>query len=168
MALQTRSFREVSNADQVAAEKAPGAGFPGAVSASGFTHPAERGFSLLEIMVAFAILALSLGVLMQIFSSSMNATALSGDYSRAVALAEARLNAIGVEIPLSPGVHTGEPEAGIDWVVNIQPMPLPGEFSENPALQPYLVNVVATWPGTGAARRRRVVLESIRLDEVQF
>lgn len=127
----------------------------------------ERGFSLLEILVAFAILALSLGVLMRIFSGSMNATALAAEYSRAAALAEAKLNAVGVDIPLTPGVHQGEPEAGIDWVVNIHPMPLPAWLGENTPLIPYAVTVVATWPINGTGRDRRVVLESIRLDEAQ-
>lgn len=123
---------------------------------------AQLGFSLLEVMVAFAILSLSLGVLMQIFSSSMNATALSGEFSRALVLAESKLNAVGVDIPLTPGVHSGEPESGIDWVVNIEPYPVPGWLTENNALQPYSVSVVTTWPGAG--RRRRVQLETVRLD----
>lgn len=125
----------------------------------------QGGFSLLEVLVAFAILALSLGVLMQIFSRAMNATALSAEYSRAVALAESRLNAVGFDIPLSEGVYSGEPEEGIDWVVNIQPYQPPGWLGELPPLQPYVVSVVTTWPGSGMSRGRRVVLRTLRLGE---
>lgn len=123
----------------------------------------QAGFSLLEILVAFAILALSLGVLMQIFSHAMTATVLSGDYSRAVAVAEARLQAVGADLPLAEGAYSGEPEQGIDWVVNIQAFQPPAWAGDFPPLQPYRVSVVATWPGTGAGRRRRVQLESLRL-----
>ncbi|MBK1647377.1 type IV pilus modification PilV family protein [Rhabdochromatium marinum] len=126
----------------------------------------QRGFSLLEVMVAFAILALSLGVLMQIFSRSMNATALSSDYSRAAAVAEARLNAVGVDIPLVEGVYSGEPEDGIDWVVNIEAFPPPIWAADNPVLQAYLVRAVASWPGTGAGHGRRVELQTLRLGEI--
>jgi general secretion pathway protein I len=127
---------------------------------------AQAGFSLLEVMVAFAILALSLGVLLRIFSSSMNATALSADYARAVTLAEARLNSVGADIPLRDGTYSGDAEDGIDWIVDIQSLALPGWLGENPPLQPYRVRAVATWPGISATQERRVVLETLRLGEV--
>jgi general secretion pathway protein I len=127
----------------------------------------ERGFSLIEVLVAFAILALSLGVLLQIFSRSMNSTALSETYSRAVALAEAKLNSVGADIPLQEGVHSGDPEDGMDWIVNIEPYqfqdPAQAWLGEMPVAQPYLVTAVASWPSNAGGRR--VVLRSIRLGE---
>lgn len=117
--------------------------------------------------MAFAILALSLGVLLQIFSRAMNTTALSSSYSRAVALAEAKLNSVGADIPLEEGVHSGDPEDGMDWVVNIEPYqfqdPAQAWISETPPAQPYLLTAVASWPSTAGGRR--VVLRSIRLGE---
>jgi type II secretory pathway component PulJ len=50
----------------------------------------QTGMSLLEVLVAFAILALVLGVIMQIFSSGMRASRLGESYSKAVLLAEFR------------------------------------------------------------------------------
>lgn len=127
----------------------------------------QSGFSLLEVLVAFAILALSLGVLMQIFSRAMSATALNEDYSRAVALAEAKLNSVGADIPLEEGVYNGDPENGMDWVVNIAPLDAAvealGLLPDNLPAQPYLVTAVASWPTVAGARR--VVLRSVRLGE---
>ena len=124
----------------------------------------QRGFSLLEVLVAFAILALSLGVLLQIFQRAMNTTAVSETYSRAVALAEAKLNSVGADIPLEEGVHSGDPEDGLDWIVNIEPYQPEGWLGENPPLQPYLITAVASWPSISGARR--VVLRTIRLGPV--
>ena len=45
---------------------------------------AERGFSLLEILVAFSILALSLGVFMQIFSASLRNADITRDQAQAM------------------------------------------------------------------------------------
>lgn len=125
----------------------------------------QQGFSLLEVLVAFAILALSMGVLLQIFSKALTTTAISETYSRAVALAEAKLNAVGVDLPLEEGVHSGDPEDGMDWIISIEPYPLQGWLAENPPLQPYRITAVASWPS--ARGTRRVVLRSIRLGELR-
>jgi general secretion pathway protein I len=82
----------------------------------------QVGFSLIEVLVAFAILAISLGVLMQIFSRASLTTSASVQYSRAAALASSRLEAVGTAISLEPGAVTGEPEDGMAWEVNIAPL----------------------------------------------
>ncbi|MBK5971209.1 MULTISPECIES: type IV pilus modification PilV family protein [Thiorhodovibrio] len=126
---------------------------------------AQSGFSLLEVMVAFAILALSLGVLLQIFSSSMNATSLSLDYARAAVVAESRLNSVGLDIPLSEGTYSGDPEQGIDWIVHIGASDLAAGLESEGEFRLFSVRSVATWPGRGSGRSR-VVLESLRLSRV--
>jgi general secretion pathway protein I len=114
------------------------------------------------VLVAFAILALSLGVLLQIFQRAMSTTAVSADYSRIVALAEAKLASVGADIPLEEGVHTGEPEDGMDWIVNIEPYQPAGWMGDDPtpAMQAYRISAVASLPtGSGA---RQVTLRSLR------
>ncbi len=51
----------------------------------------QGGISLLEVLVAFAIMALSLGVLMQIFGSGARAALRSEDYTKAVLVAQSAL-----------------------------------------------------------------------------
>lgn len=121
----------------------------------------QSGFSLLEVVVAFAILALTLGVLMQIFSRALSTTALSGEYSRAATLAEARLNAVGNEIPLEVGSYSGEPEDGFSWEVAIE-LYQSGEVGWEPTLDAYLVSATAFWGETGAGSRQ-VNLITLRL-----
>jgi len=121
----------------------------------------QSGFSLLEVVVAFAILALTLGVLMQIFSRALGTTALSGEYSRAASLAESRLNAVGSEIPLEVGSYTGEPEDGFSWEVVIDPFQ-PQEVAWEPAFDAFFITSTASW-GEGDDRRREISLTSLRL-----
>lgn len=123
----------------------------------------QAGFSLLEVLVAFAILALSLGVLLQIFSKAMATTATSETYALAVALAEAKLNAVGSELALEEGVYTGSPELGMDWIVYVQPYQIENHALDAPPFQPYRVIAVASWPSTGG--NRRVALRTIRLGQ---
>lgn len=123
----------------------------------------QTGFSLLEVLVAFAILALSLGVLLQIFSKALATTAISETYGQAVALAEAKLNAVGSEIPLEEGVHTGEPQQEMDWIVYVEPYQIVDWAADDPPFQPYRVTAVASWPSVRGTRR--VTLRTIRLGQ---
>ncbi len=85
----------------------------------------ERGFTLLEVLVAFAILTLSLGVVMQIFSTGLNNLALGDEYSRATLLAQSRLAALGIEEPLKAGDESGDFGDGYHWHVTVTPYDLP-------------------------------------------
>jgi general secretion pathway protein I len=101
----------------------------------------QRGFTLLEVLVAFAILALSLGVLIHIFSTGLDNLALGGQYSRAILLAQSRLAALGVEEPLAAGGSSGEFGDGYRWHVTVTPYNLPaptGADSEGIGVQPGL------------------------------
>lgn len=125
----------------------------------------QGGFSLLEVVVAFTVLALVLGVLIQIFSQAMATTALGGTYARAAALASSRLAAVGVEIPEEPGSYTGEPEDGLDWRVEIVPFESVelAELDWEPPFQPLAVTALVSWED--ARGRRELRLSTLRLGE---
>jgi len=124
----------------------------------------QVGFSLLEVLVAFAILALSLGVLLQIFSRAMSTTAVSGSYSRAAALAEARLAQVGVTMPLEEGGFTGDPDDGMAWALRIQQLDASELFPDQTApVTPYRVTATVTWGERGA--ERQLSLASLRLGD---
>jgi general secretion pathway protein I len=124
------------------------------------TRRVQSGFSLLEVVVAFSILALTLGVLIQIFSRAVTTTSMSADYSRASTLAEAKLNALGLEVPLEAGSLSGETEDGFAWEVFVEPFEL-GEVDWEPTLLPYQVTAVASWDD-GGGRRRQISIVSLR------
>lgn len=130
----------------------------------------QRGFSLIEVLVAFSILAMALGVLMQIFSRASLTTATSIQYSRAAGLASARLEAVGSAIPLEPGTVTGEPEDGMSWELNMAPIeggalgiPQDGAQGFAPPATPYRVAVNVLW--RDGDRVRHLTLATLRLGE---
>jgi general secretion pathway protein I len=84
-------------------------------------QPRCHGFSLLEVLVAFAILAVSLGVLMQIFSVGLRNVAVEEGYTRAILLAESKLAGLGIEEPLQPGETTGSFDEEYRWHITVQP-----------------------------------------------
>jgi len=124
----------------------------------------QAGFSLLEVLVAFSIMALSLGVLLQIFSRAMSTTAVSGSYSRAAALAEARLAEVGVTIPLVEGDATGDPDDGMSWALRVQQLDVAELFPDQTApVTPYRVTATVYWGERGA--ERHFSLATLRLGE---
>jgi general secretion pathway protein I len=127
----------------------------------------QQGFSLLEVLVAFAILAVSLGVLMQIFSRASTTAMATAQYSRAASVAESRLAAVGSAIPLEEGTVSGDPEDGLAWELSIIPIDLLGMdrglLSAEPPATAYRVTVTTLWRDAG--RVRRLTLSTLRLGE---
>ncbi|CAN5495328.1 N/A [soil metagenome] len=81
----------------------------------------NRGFSLLEVLVAFVILGLVLGSLMNIFSGGLRNVGRSGEYQRAVLLAQSKLASVGIETPLKESESNGEFDSTFRWQTSIRP-----------------------------------------------
>ena len=81
----------------------------------------QQGFSLLEILIAFSILALSLGILLKIFSAGVNTAVVAEDYTAAVQIAESLMAKTGVETPLQAGQASGLENEKYHWLVEVSP-----------------------------------------------
>lgn len=113
----------------------------------------QRGFTLIEVMAAFAIFALLFGVTLQILSTSMSNTRRAGDLSLAALWAQSVLDVAGVEDMIEPGRRSGRFDDRFSWTLDVSeeqvfdergldPMDLPivlyrleltVEWGENPA-----------------------------------
>jgi general secretion pathway protein I len=120
----------------------------------------NRGFTLIEVLVAFLILAFSLGALMSLFSGSLRSVRLGEDYAHATALARAQLVLFDAAEPRGPGVETGETEDGFRWTVESVEMPDMGPADADSRFFPLEVNVIVSW---GALYNRSVSLSTFRL-----
>lgn len=130
----------------------------------------NKGFSLLEVLVAFVVMGLVVGVILQLFGSSMRGVALSDEYSFAVQVAESRLAAVGNEIEVEDGSVSGEEKgSGYRWEVQMEALDA-ANLSEKLEkvqlpLQLYRVEVAVTWQGDG--KPRELHLSSLRFGETQ-
>jgi general secretion pathway protein I len=79
----------------------------------------STGFTLLEVLVATAILAIAVGVIMQLFSANLRAIALSGDYVSAATKAESRMREILDDDKLSEKSFSETTEGGYKIDVSI-------------------------------------------------
>ena len=114
----------------------------------------HRGFILLEVLVAFAITALALGVLYQIYVKGTMAAVLGKEYAEAVTIAESRLALLGAEEPLDNKTISGNEHDKYDWRITIQDY-VPAAIAESD-LQPPLalktIELVISWDSLGKPR----------------
>lgn len=131
-----------------------------------------RGFSLLEVLVAFAILGIAIGVLLQIFATGLRSVALSEEYTYAALWAESRLAEIGVTEVLEEGEAAGELSNGYRWRSVVAPYEPPSEETEqeddedaipfvDESVIPYEITLEVVW-GEGG-KERSVRLTTLRL-----
>jgi general secretion pathway protein I len=117
------------------------------------THKqACRGFSLLEVLVAFTILTMLLGALFQVFSAGLHA-ARSGDrYTRATVIAQSQLAALGVEHALQEGNVSGTTDDDYHWQVTVSAYRDDDLPDTALVLRPLAVDVEVFWEEGGAPR----------------
>ena len=106
----------------------------------------QQGFTLLEIIVALAILSFAIVALMQLSSQSLRLVKTSDDYQQAAQLADRLLAA---SQPLEENVETGE-EGRFQWERRAQLVTLPDELQpqtlpgkEGPKL--FAVTIAVRW-----------------------
>ncbi len=80
----------------------------------------QRGFTLLEVIVAFAIAAIALGVLSQIFGQGARNLALTEDYDSALILADSLLAEYGMRAA-AQDLSVSDQTDQFRWSVSIQP-----------------------------------------------
>lgn len=88
-------------------------------------RPLQRGFSLLEVLVAFSIAVLSIGLLYQVMGNNARQVGGLGQRERAMMLAESLLAAYDT-VP-AQGVDAQAQGAGFAWHVRSQPYPTPAD-----------------------------------------
>jgi general secretion pathway protein I len=120
-----------------------------------------RGFSLLEVLVAFVILSLVAVALFRLFSASLNNASAADDYSRAVLVAESALATAAAAQPLREATQSGTVDDGrIEWTTRVEPYTPPGGGSPELAtltdIMPtrlYRVSAEVAFAGAGGGKR---------------
>lgn len=130
---------------------------------------AAHGFTLLEVLVAFVILALLGTVLFRVFGASLNNASLGDEYSRAALYAESRLVAASVEQSLREGSDQGTSEDGrYAWSIKVAPYQPPDMTADDERMVQLLpvrlwhLTVTVAWP-TDVGGERSLALSTVRM-----
>ena len=129
----------------------------------------SRGFSLIEVLVAFVILALVATALFNLFSSSLNNASAAEEWSRALAIGESRLDAAAAAQPLKEGGERGQSQDGrVQWQTTVAPYatadtdPDLERASEALAMRLYRIGIDVTYVG-GDGKKRTLTMSTVRM-----
>ncbi|MDD3650721.1 type II secretion system protein [Immundisolibacter sp.] len=108
----------------------------------------QGGFSLLEVLVAFVIMALALGVLYQALGGSLRGVGAAGASTRAVLLAQSVLDLYDL-VPPEGLAEDGVTADGLAWELRSAPFPV---ALENPPWRLHEVVARVRWQDRGRER----------------
>jgi len=113
-----------------------------------------HGFTLLEVMVAFVILAVALGLLLGMLSRGLKQISQAGNETEASLYAQSMLDTLGTLEPIEPGTRDGDFDGGrYHWRLQVDEATDPAPPPPPPDGQPQPV------PGAGAPVLYRAVLD---------
>ncbi len=124
-----------------------------------------RGFSLIEVLFALAIVGLALGTAATVFSNGLLGHNAAGDVDTALALAQEKLAAAGVTTPLGAGETHGDFAGRFAWRVTTARFD-DKELDAAPpsALTLYRIEAQVAW--RDGLRQREIALQTLRLATV--
>jgi general secretion pathway protein I len=132
---------------------------------SSFSHSrGSAGFSLIEVLVALAVVGLTLGATASIFGNGLLGHEAAGDVDTALALAEEKLSSAGITEPLRPGRTGGVFANRFRWriAVSEEHDKIAGA-SNSPvvAFRLFRVEVAIAW--RNGVRERQIAIDTLRL-----
>lgn len=113
----------------------------------------QTGFTLIEVIIAFMIVSISLVMVMRLFSAGLKASRATCDYTIAVVYAKDKME----ELSSDPVEDSGEFEDGFVWRSEV------GMYKEPEESQFKLLifKVIVSWPDTGE-KQKSVELVSLK------
>lgn len=91
----------------------------------------NKGFTLLEILVAFTLLAITFGTIMEIIAGSAKNTQRATQNTKVAMLAQSKMDELGLFEILEEGSSNGDFDDNTSWSLEITPFDVPYEGDYN-------------------------------------
>ena len=118
----------------------------------------SRGFTLLEVMLAFVVFALSFATVLEIMAGSMRSVRRASDDTQVALFAQSIMDLVGTEIPIEEGQFNGTGMDRYEWRLDIYLYDVSDEdmraqeLAEMSGIELYRVDLDINWE---AGRRQR-------------
>jgi general secretion pathway protein I len=123
----------------------------------------NRGFTLIEVVVALAILGVGLTVIIELFSGGLRLARTSEEYTKAMSYAQMKMEEIATQQDIEEGIKEGEFDNTFRWKVGVKKVDiLPVE--KNPEFKPpvelFQIRVNILWKS--GSKERSASIESFK------
>jgi general secretion pathway protein I len=112
----------------------------------------QRGFSLLEVIAAILLLAVTFTALMKVAGSAINLTQNAAEHSEAAMWARGMLDSAFVGEPVKPGSSSGQFNAKFRWQLDVTPWTQAGAAPPNAPLHLFQLDLNVLWGPPGHPR----------------
>ena len=126
-------------------------------------QPPTHGFTLLEVLVAMALLGIAVAALMSGLSGSLRNLARTETYEKATLVGRSQLNRLLIEQTLVPGRVAGRWDETFRWEAEIRRWN-PAASAEQQVALPPLVLVTLTVFWKGASGEQRATFETCKYE----
>lgn len=123
----------------------------------------NRGFTLIEVLVALAILGVGLTVVIELFSGGLRLGRFSQEYTKASHYARMKMEEIMVQYPLKEGIEEGECDDTFRWKIEVKRediLPTENSSSFKPPVILVQVKVNILWKS--GTKEKSIGLESYK------
>jgi general secretion pathway protein I len=124
---------------------------PGFSTSGPGNRSSQQGFTLLEVLLAFVVFAMSFAVVLEIISGSMRNTVRARQYTEVALIAQSVMDQVGLGIPLESGLGSSGEEGEYYWELDISPFEGTGdnahsmELEELTGIELLEVELVISW-----------------------
>lgn len=144
-------------------------GGPGSGSGTACRPHRQAGFTLIEVMAAFMVFSLLFGVVLQILSTSVGNTRISSEYTQAALWAQSKLDVLGLESMIEPGVTHGEFDDRFSWTMEVSETEVVDDraldLQDELPIALYHVHLLIEWGEDG---RRQAEFETLRSVDIHW
>ena len=133
------------------------------MDAIGSRDKSDSGFTLIEVLVSFAILVAAVSLLQGGFGGGWRSIRAADQETEALEIAKAKLAALGVETALTSGVAEGDAGGGFSWRSVIEPHGAAASDEAGKVPRGYWTTMQVRWNDGRARDGRQISLTTLKI-----
>lgn len=130
----------------------------------------QQGFTLIEVIAAFTILAMTFAVILEVLSNSSRNTLKSSEQTQIAMLAQSKMDEVGIIFPVEEASHSGDFNDRVSWTINMAPYEASYEGDvemEYAPVELFKVDLIVSWTD-GRGQLRETYFSTLRAMSPDF